>query len=118
MAAFVPFRVGQRDIPQYGDRRRHADRVLPAHRARPGPSNYNFRIFGRPSLDQKILDDAVALFMKVSLEEDLPTQVSSQIMMEAGAVPSVLFGKRESCLTGMHKGYDEAIGHDAATALR
>ena len=31
----------------------------------------------------------------------------------AGAVKSVLFGKREACLTGMHKGYDEAIGHDA-----
>ena len=48
----------------------------------------------------------------------LPTQVSSQIMMEAGAVKSVLFGKREACLTGMHKGYDEAIGHDAQAALR
>jgi hypothetical protein len=56
--------------------------------------------------------------MKVAFEEDLPTQVSSQIMMEAGAVKSVLFGKREAALTGMHKGYDAAIGHDAQAALR
>jgi carnitine monooxygenase subunit len=39
-------------------------------------------------------------------------------MMEAGAVPSVIFGKRESILTAMHKGYDEAIGHDVVAALR
>ena len=56
--------------------------------------------------------------MKVSLEEDLVVQTSSQIMMEAGAVPSVLFGRKEACLIGMHKGYDAAIGHDAATAVR
>jgi hypothetical protein len=60
----------------------------------------------------------VALFMKVSLEEDLPAQTSCQLMMEAGAVPSVLFGKRESSLTGVHKNYDAAIGHDAQAALR
>jgi hypothetical protein len=56
--------------------------------------------------------------MKVSLEEDLVVQSSSQIMMEAGAVPSVLFGRKEACIIGMHKGYDAAIGHDAAAALR
>jgi hypothetical protein len=56
--------------------------------------------------------------MKVSLEEDLVVQSSSQIMMEAGAVPSVLFGRKEACIIGMHKGYDEAIGHDAAAAVR
>ena len=60
----------------------------------------------------------IKLFMTVAFEEDLPVQVSSQIMMETGAVKSVLFGKREACLTGMHKGYDEAIGHDAQAALR
>ena len=56
--------------------------------------------------------------MKVSLEEDLPTQSSCQLMMEAGVVPSVIFGKRESSLTGMHKNYDAAIGHDVEAALR
>ena len=52
------------------------------------------------------------------LTEDLPAQTSCQLMMEAGAVPSVLFGKRESSLTGMHKNYDAAIGHDVEAALR
>jgi hypothetical protein len=33
-------------------------------------------------------------------------------------VKSVVFGKRKACLTGMHKGYDAAIGHDAAAAIR
>ena len=57
--------------------------------------------------------------MKVSLEEGTcRRRPSCQLMMEAGAVPSVIFGKRESSLTGMHKNYDAAIGHDAAAALR
>jgi len=87
----------------------------------PGVCNYNYRLYGRPAVteaDKKILDDGLELFMKVAMEEDLPTQVSSQIMMESGAVTSVIFGKREACLTGMHKGYDAAIGHDVAAALR
>jgi phenylpropionate dioxygenase-like ring-hydroxylating dioxygenase large terminal subunit len=87
----------------------------------PGVCNYTYRLYGRPAVtdeEKKIREDGINLFMKVALEEDMPTQVSSQIMMEAGAVTSVIFGKREACLTGMHKGYDEAIGHDAAAALR
>ena len=60
----------------------------------------------------------IDLFFKVLLEEDLPVQVSLQAMMEAGAVDSVIFGKREACLTAMHKGYDAAIGHDVNAALR
>jgi phenylpropionate dioxygenase-like ring-hydroxylating dioxygenase large terminal subunit len=87
----------------------------------PGVCNYNYRLYGRPAVteeDKKVHEEGLKLFMKVAMEEDLPTQISSQIMMESGAVPSVIFGKREACLTGMHKGYDAVIGHDAATALR
>jgi len=87
----------------------------------PGRCNYVFRLYGRKNPteeEQKILEAGAEFFGRVSFDEDLPTQASSQIMMEAGAVPSVVFGKREICLTRMHKGYDEAIGHDAAAALR
>jgi hypothetical protein len=35
-----------------------------------------------------------------------------------GAVPTVIFGKRESALAGMHKMYDAVIGHDVGAALR
>jgi nitrite reductase/ring-hydroxylating ferredoxin subunit len=87
----------------------------------PGECQYNFRLYGRRDAspeEKAAAQAAVKLFMKVSLEEDLPAQTSCQLMMEAGAVPSVIFGKRESSLTGMHKAYDAAIGHDAAAALR
>src|SRR5262249_54448243 len=87
----------------------------------PGVCNYNYRLYAREAAndDEKhIQEQNVALFFKVLLEEDLPVQVSLQAMMEAGAVQSVVFGKREECLTIMHKGYDEAIGHDAEAALR
>jgi nitrite reductase/ring-hydroxylating ferredoxin subunit len=86
-----------------------------------GVCNYNFRLYGRTDAtpeEKELQRQGVDLFMKVSLEEDLPVQTSSQIMMEAGAVKSVIFGKREACLTGMHKGYDAAIGHDVTAALR
>ncbi|MDB5396840.1 MAG: aromatic ring-hydroxylating dioxygenase subunit alpha, partial [Rhodospirillales bacterium] len=85
-----------------------------------GVCNYNFRLYGRTDATPEVKEmqrQGVELFMKVSLEEDLPVQTSSQIMMEAGAVKSVIFGKREACLTGMHKGYDAAIGHDVTAAL-
>jgi nitrite reductase/ring-hydroxylating ferredoxin subunit len=87
----------------------------------PGVCNYNYRLYARPATseaEKEMQQENVALFFKVLLEEDLPVQVSLQAMMEAGAVRSVVFGKREECLTIMHKGYDEAIGHDAALALR
>ena len=87
----------------------------------PGECQYNFRLYGRRNASPEERAAALAnvkLFMKVSLEEDLVVQSSSQIMMEAGAVPSVILGKRESALTGMHKMYDAAIGHDATATLR
>jgi nitrite reductase/ring-hydroxylating ferredoxin subunit len=86
----------------------------------PGECQYNFRLYGRRNATPEEKSAAranIALFMKVSLEEDMPAQSSSQLMMEAGAVPSVIFGKRESSLTGMHKMYDAAIGHDARSAV-
>jgi nitrite reductase/ring-hydroxylating ferredoxin subunit len=87
----------------------------------PGICNYNYRLYARPAASEAEIEmqqKNVALFFKVLLEEDLPVQLSLQATMEAGAVQSVVFGKREACLTAMHKGYDEAIGHDAAAALR
>jgi len=87
----------------------------------PGVCNYNYRLYGRIDASEEELAGRQAnieLFYKVLLEEDLPVQVSLQAMLEAGAVPSVLFGKREACLTAMHKGYDAAIGHDVNAALR
>ena len=94
-------------------------RSEPMHKV--GECQYNFRLYGRtdatPEEKERQLQ-AVPFFMKVSLEEDLVVQTSSQLMMEAGAVPSVLFGRKEACIIGMHKGYDEAIGHDAAAAVR
>jgi phenylpropionate dioxygenase-like ring-hydroxylating dioxygenase large terminal subunit len=87
----------------------------------PGVCNYNYRLYGRIDATEAELADRqrnVELFFKVLLEEDLPVQVSLQATMEAGAVPSVVFGRREACLTAMHKGYDAAIGHDVNAALR
>ena len=87
----------------------------------PGTCDYIFRLYARPAKDaaeQEHIDKMVKFFMTVSLEEDLPVQSSSQIMMEQGAAPSVLFGKREICLTRMHKAYDAAIGHNVEAALR
>ena len=86
-----------------------------------GECNYNFRLYGRRNADaaeKAAAQENVKLFRKVALEEDMPAQVSCQLMMEAGAVPSVIFGRSESALTGMHKRYDAAIGHDAAKVMR
>ena len=87
----------------------------------PGVCDYIFRLYGRKgtSPEERARHLAgVDFFMKVSLEEDLPVQRSSQIMMEEGAVPSVLFGKREINLTRMHKHYDAVIGHDNEASVR
>ena len=87
----------------------------------PGVCDYIFRLYGRKNATPEERARHLAgvdFFMKVSLEEDLPVQRSSQIMMEEGAVPSVLFGKREINLTRMHKHYDAAIGHDNEASVR
>ena len=62
--------------------------------------------------------EAVKLFMEVSQQEDMKVQENSQIMMEKGIVPTVVFGKREINLTRMHKEYDALIGHDAEKAVK
>jgi phenylpropionate dioxygenase-like ring-hydroxylating dioxygenase large terminal subunit len=87
----------------------------------PGVCDYIFRLYGRKNVTPEERERHLAgvkFFMKVSLEEDLPVQRSSQIMMEEGAVTSVLFGKREINLTRMHKHYDSAIGHDNEASVR
>jgi len=88
----------------------------------PGTCNYILRFYGwdrNASPEIRERDEKVAeLLLQVGLEEDMKTQVSSQIMIEAGAVPSIIFGKREQNVMRMHKTYDRLIGHDAAAALR
>lgn len=87
----------------------------------PGTCNYVFRLYGwgrNPSAAQVAQDAYVAeLLIKVALEEDMKVQSNSQIMMEKGAVPSILLGRREQNVLRMHKNYDRLIGHDPAAAL-
>jgi hypothetical protein len=37
--------------------------------------------------------------------------------MEAGAVPSIIMGRREVNIVNMHKNHDRLIGHNAEAAL-
>ncbi len=88
----------------------------------PGKCDYIFRTYGwgRNATDEvKARDKMIAdLLLKVALDEDMAVQSSSQIMMEAGAVPSIILGKREQNVLRMHINYDKLIGHDAAATLR
>lgn len=88
----------------------------------PGACNYVFRLYGwdrRAGPEILARDKQIAdMLLQVALNEDMKTQISSQIMMEAGAVPSVIFGKREQNIMRMHKNFDRLLGHDAAAALR
>jgi nitrite reductase/ring-hydroxylating ferredoxin subunit len=88
----------------------------------PGKCDYIFRLYGwdRNASDEvKARDQQVAdLLVRVALEEDMKVQSQSQIMMEEGAVPSILLGRREQNVLRMHKNYDRLIGHDPAAALR
>jgi phenylpropionate dioxygenase-like ring-hydroxylating dioxygenase large terminal subunit len=88
----------------------------------PGTCTYIFRTYGphkgateETRATAKYMND---LLMKVSLEEDMVIQSSAQIQMEAGAVPSIIMGKREVNLIRMHQNHDRLIGHDAAAALK
>jgi nitrite reductase/ring-hydroxylating ferredoxin subunit len=89
---------------------------------KPGECDYIFRTYGwgRDASDEvKARDKMIAnLLLKVALDEDMKVQSSSQIMMEAGAVPSIILGKREQNVLRMHINYDKLIGHDAEAALR
>jgi nitrite reductase/ring-hydroxylating ferredoxin subunit len=88
----------------------------------PGQCDYLFRTYGwdRNASDEiKARDKMVAdMLLKVALEEDMHIQSLSQIAMEAGAVPSIILGRREQNVLRMHKNYDRLIGHDAEAALR
>jgi nitrite reductase/ring-hydroxylating ferredoxin subunit len=78
----------------------------------PGLVDYILRIYGKRDAspaDKAIQEAAVRITRQVALEEDLPAQLSTQAMMEAGAARSIVFGKREICLTRMHKAYDALI---------
>jgi phenylpropionate dioxygenase-like ring-hydroxylating dioxygenase large terminal subunit len=86
-----------------------------------GTCTYIFRTYG-PYKDRTEETDAMAKYMsdlllKVSLEEDMVIQSSAQIQMEAGAVPSIILGRREVNLVRMHQNHDRLIGHDAAAAI-
>jgi phenylpropionate dioxygenase-like ring-hydroxylating dioxygenase large terminal subunit len=89
---------------------------------KPGECTYIFRTYG-PHKNRTEETDAMAkymsdLLMKTSLEEDMVVQSNSQIQMEAGAVPSIIFGRREVNLVRMHQNHDRLIGHDNEAALR
>jgi nitrite reductase/ring-hydroxylating ferredoxin subunit len=88
----------------------------------PGDCDYIIRFYGWDrAAPEDILarDEQIAqLLMRVGLDEDMKIQSTSQVMMEAGAVPSIVFGKREQNVLRMHKNYDKLIGHDAEAALR
>jgi nitrite reductase/ring-hydroxylating ferredoxin subunit len=88
--------------------------------AKAGESVYRFHLYARPNptAEEARLIEQQGDFLWRVYHEDLAVQVSQQQMMESGAVPSVIFGKREILLTRMHRSYDAAVGHDAAAALR
>jgi nitrite reductase/ring-hydroxylating ferredoxin subunit len=90
--------------------------------SKPGECDYIFRLYGwdrNASEEIRARDEQVAnMLVTVALEEDMKIQSTSQVMMEAGAVPSIILGKREQNVLRMHKNYDRLIGHDAAAALR
>jgi phenylpropionate dioxygenase-like ring-hydroxylating dioxygenase large terminal subunit len=86
-----------------------------------GTCTYIFRTYG-PHKNATRETDAMAKYMsdlllKVSLEEDMVIQSSAQIQMEAGAVPSIIMGRREVNIVNMHKNHDRLIGHNAEAAL-
>jgi phenylpropionate dioxygenase-like ring-hydroxylating dioxygenase large terminal subunit len=87
----------------------------------PGTCTYIFRTYGphEGATDETraIATAFTELLMKTALEEDMPIQSNAQIQMEAGAVPSIVFGRREVNLIRMHQNHDRLIGHDSGAAL-
>jgi len=87
----------------------------------PGKCNYIFRLYGwgkNPSEEQLAKDNYVAdMLIKVAMDEDMRVQSNSQVMMESGAVPSIILGRREQNVLRMHQNYDRLIGHDPVAAL-
>ena len=87
----------------------------------PGECNYMFRLYSwnpHPTEAEHARDQYIAdMLIKVAMEEDMRVQSNSQIMMESGAVPSIILGRREQNVLRMHRNYDRLIGHDPAAAL-
>jgi phenylpropionate dioxygenase-like ring-hydroxylating dioxygenase large terminal subunit len=87
----------------------------------PGECTYIFRTYGpHEGATDETRATAQAftdLLMKTALEEDMIIQSNAQIQMEAGAVPSIVFGRREVNLIRMHQNHDRLIGHDNEAAL-
>lgn len=50
------------------------------------------------------------------MDEDMRVQSNSQVMMENGAVPSIILGRREQNVLRIHQNYDRLIGHDPEAA--
>lgn len=84
--------------------------------ANPGECTYIFRTYGvgknPPAETEKMQNWMSDILMKTALEEDMKVQSESQIMMETGIVPTVVFGRREQNLIKMHKNHDRMIGID------
>ena len=89
--------------------------------ASPGECNYIFRLYGwgqNPTPEEVAKDNYIAdMLIKVAMDEDMKVQYNSQVMMEAGAVPSIILGRREQNVLRMHQNYDRLIGHDPVAAL-
>jgi phenylpropionate dioxygenase-like ring-hydroxylating dioxygenase large terminal subunit len=87
-----------------------------------GTCTYIFRTYGPAGESRTEETDKMAQYMsdlllKVSLEEDMVIQSSAQVQMEAGAVPSIIMGRREVNIVNMHKNHDRLIGHNVEAAL-
>lgn len=88
----------------------------------PGKCDYIFRTYGwgqDPTDEMRQRDEFVAdMLNRVAMDEDMKVRSNTQIMMENGAVPSLIFGRREQNVGRMHRNYDRLIGHDVEAALQ
>ena len=84
--------------------------------ANPGECLYVFRTYGvgknpEPEME-KIQNMMSDILMKTATQEDMKVQSDSQITMETGIVPTLVFGRREWNLIRMHKNHDRLLGID------
>lgn len=83
-----------------------------------GVCNYMFRVYAwgkKGDAANKEMEQGYANFLnKVAIEEDMKIQSNSQVMMEAGIVPDLLFGRKEANLIKMHRNYDLLSGYAKA----
>ena len=81
---------------------------------RPGSSDYIFRLYAAgkepvPGIAEQ-QEMVAALLMETQIDEDLRAHISAQKMMDAGVVPSIVFGAREPNISRRHRLYDQIIG--------